>query len=304
MWKLATADNQYKTLSHSIASFPSRWNLLKKSIDSRMHYVSIGPGTGEKDGFVLKHLATLSSSPIVYIPVDISADLLRMSLDISMQGIDEDAIDVLPIELDISSDRGLVGLKKVIELMTDGPVLLGLLGNTLANFQQDAEMLERIATLLSGPDDILMMELATAKKATEELADKAAEEYEGSVSFRNFVMAALTQYTNCTQESGRVVYDGQAAAAAIEITTYFTPRTKLEIYVSDTDHFPLGTKESIELYRSRKYTTQGLQSLFSEFSELAQKETAYSKNFGVTTSLLRYKNGTHDWDTHPAARMN
>lgn len=166
MWKLATADSQYKTLSHSINTFPSRWNVLRECIDSRMHYVSIGPGTGEKDGFVLKHLATLASAPIAYIPVDISADLLRMSLDISMQGVDEASIDVLPIELDIASDLGLEGLKKVIDLMTDGPVLMSLLGNTLANFAKDEDMLERIATLLSGAADMLLMELATTRAAT------------------------------------------------------------------------------------------------------------------------------------------
>ena len=302
MWKLATADAQYKTLSHGIHTFPSRWNTLRSEIGSRMNYVSIGPGTGEKDGFVLKHLEGLASSPIVYIPVDISSDLLRMSLDVSMQGIDDTIIDVLPVELDIASDLGLEGLKKVIDLMTDGPVLLSLLGNTLANFRKDAAMLDRIARLLSGSDDMLLMELATAKDATEDLANLAASEYEGSVSFRNFVMAALTQYTNCTAESGNVSYDGAVSGKAIEITTYFSPKKRLEIYVSDTDHFALGTKESIELYRSRKYTQEALTSLFSEFSELEKKETAYSKQFGVMTSLLRYGESKHDWTPHPAAR--
>ncbi|HET7454152.1 MAG TPA: L-histidine N(alpha)-methyltransferase [Solirubrobacterales bacterium] len=304
MWKLATADTQYKTLSHSISTFPKRWNTLRKEIEARMHYVSIGPGTGEKDGTVLKHLASVASEPIVYIPVDISADLLRMSLEVSMQGIDEEKIDVLPIELDIASDRGLEGLRKVIGLMTDGPVLLSLLGNTLANFQEDAKMLANIAALLSGSDDMLLMEVATTKEASDEIAAKAASEYEGSVSFRNFVMAALTQYTNCTAESGRVVYDGHSSGTAIEITTYFTPKKRLEIYVSDTDHFPLGTKESIELYRSRKYTPEALENLFSGFSELSQKDTPYSDDFGVNTSLLRYGDSKHDWTIHPAARMS
>lgn len=302
MWKMATADTQYKTLSHGINTFPNRWNVLRKEIKSRMHYVSIGPGTGEKDGFVLKHLASLATAPIVYIPVDISADLLRMSLDVSMQGIDEKVIDVLPIELDIASELGLKGLKKVINLMTDGPVLLSLLGNTLANFRKDEDMLDRIAMLLAGSDDMLLMELATANDATSDLASEAAAEYEGSVSFRNFVMAALTQYTNCTSESGRVVYYGQVSGPAIEITTFFTPHKRLEIYVSDTDHFPLGAKESIELYRSRKYTPKALESLFAGFSQLSQKETSYSSDFGVVTNLLRYENGKRNGKSRPTVR--
>ena len=291
MWKMATADPQYKTLSHGIDTFSSRWNVLKAKVQSRMHYVSIGPGTGEKDAAVLKHLASLARTPIVYIPVDISADLLRMSLDTTMRDIDEESVDVLPIELDIVGELGLGGVKKVIELMTDGPVLLSLLGNTLGNFKEDDKMLGRIAGLVGGPDDMLLMEVATAGDATPDLATEAASEYQGSVSFRNFVMAALTQYTNCTSESGKVIYDGQVSQSGIEIRTFFTPRKELEIYVSDTDHFSLAPKESIELYRSRKYTTEALEGMFSRLSQVDCAETPYSHDFGVTTSLLRHGKG-------------
>lgn len=117
-------------------------------------------------------------------------------------------------------------------------------------------------------------------------------------------MAALTQYTNCTSESGKVVYNGDVSKQAIEIMTSFSPRKRLEIYVSDTDHFGLGTKESIELYRSRKYTADALDALFADFSELAKKETSYSKDFGVVTSLLRYGDSKDDWKPHPAARLS
>ena len=63
MWKMATADPQYKTLSHGIDTFSSRWDVLRAKVRSRMHYVSIGPGTGEKDAAVLKHLASLARTP-------------------------------------------------------------------------------------------------------------------------------------------------------------------------------------------------------------------------------------------------
>lgn len=306
MWKLATADTQYKTLSYGIQTFPNRWNVLKESIGSRVHYVSIGPGTGEKDAIILKHLESLGSSPIVYIPVDISADLLRMSLEVSVQGIKDGDVDVLPVELDIASERGLQGLKEVIGLMTDGPVLISLLGNTLANFRDDQNMLARIATLLSSPDDMLLMELATAQEATDDLAAKAGSEYEGSVSFRHFVMAALTQYTNCTSESGDVVHQGRVVGDAIEVATLFTARKRLMIYVNDNDHFNLPAKGSIELYRSRKYTPNALETLLASFTEISHENTPYSNEFGVVTSLLRPEMLTNgdsaDWP-HPAARM-
>ncbi len=298
MWRLATADPSYKTLQYGIVSFPRRWNELKHEISSPMHYVSIGPGTGEKDAAILKHLQTLADSPIVYIPVDISADLLRMSLDVSLQEIDEGHVDVLPIELDVASERGLQGLKQVIEQMTHGPVLISLLGNTLANFREDEAMLKDITELLSGPDDLLLMELATTREATKDLALKAGSEYNGSVSFSNFVMAALTQYTNCTHESGSIVHKGQVIDGAIEIRTRFTASEPLMIYVNDTDHFELEVDDGIELYRSRKYTPESLDRLFSDLVEVKKEPTPFSKDFGVVTSLLRLKSAADVGRTH------
>jgi uncharacterized SAM-dependent methyltransferase len=288
MWRQAALDNSYKTLHYGIVTFPARWKRLKQHLGSSMHYVSIGPGTGEKDSHILHHLESLATSPIVYIPVDISADLLRMSLEVSVQNIDDEKIDVLPVELDITSTQGLDGLKEVIAAMTNGgPVLISLLGNTLANFRDDQAMLQRMATLLSSPDDMLLMELATAKEANDKYAQMAGEEYEGSVSFRNFVMAALTQYTNCTPESGQVIHQGRIVGDTIEVATLFTAHEPITVYVSDTDQFTLEKEEAIELYRTRKYPPSALQTLLKGFSVLDTGDTPYSETFGVTTSLLR-----------------
>lgn len=288
MWRQAAHDASYKTLHYGIVTFPQRWELIEPQIHSRMHYVSIGPGTGEKDQAILHHLERFANTPIVYIPVDISADLLRMSLETSVQQIDEKKIDVLPVELDITSGQGLDGLKEVIARMTDGgPVLISLLGNTLANFRDDKQMLHRISSLLSTPEDMLLMELATSQEATQQCADRAGEEYDGSVSFRNFVMAALTQYTNCTPESGNVIHQGRVVGDLIEVATLFTANESLPIYVSDTDEFTLQEGEGIELYRSRKYPPGALEALLDDFTTLATGSTPYSQDFGVVTSLLR-----------------
>ena len=290
MWRQAASDSTYKTLHYGIVTFPQRWNLLRQKIDSRIHYVSIGPGTGEKDAAILAHLESLTTEPIVYIPVDISADLLRMSLEVSVQQIDDDKIDVLPVELDITSNQGLDGLREVIDRMTDGgPVLISLLGNTLANFRDDKKQLLRISTLLSSPDDMLLLELATTREASEDCALAAGEEYDGSVSFSNFVMAALTQYTNCTPGSGDVVHQGRAVGDVIEVGTLFTAKEPLTVYVSDTDQFVLQKDESIELYRSRKYSPRALESMLEGFHELESGDTEYSEYFGVVTMLLRPK---------------
>jgi uncharacterized SAM-dependent methyltransferase len=287
MWRAAAADEQYKTLHYGIRTFPRRWGHIRKAISRPMHYVSIGPGTGEKDAAILRHLEAFASEPIVYIPVDISADLLRMSLEVSVEDIDENLIDVLPVELDITSNRGLDGLRQVIGEMTDGPVLISLLGNTLGNFRDDSSMLGRISTLLSSAEDRFLIEVATTEGATEDLATLAGQEYAGSVSFRHFVMAALAQYTNVTPESGEVIHQGRVIANGLEVATMFTTDQPLDIYVNDNDHFVLSAQEPIELYRSRKYTSDGITAMYADFEIIGKNKTAYSNDFGVATYLLK-----------------
>jgi L-histidine Nalpha-methyltransferase len=287
MWRAATADKSYKTLSYGISTFWQRWGSLASGIEVPCQYISIGPGTGEKDGTIIRHLQAQSDDQILYIPVDISADLLRMSLDVSLQGVDAGRINVLPVELDITSEVGLEGLHRVTEVMADGPVLLSLLGNTVGNFREDKAMLARIANLLSSREDMLLLEVATTEKATEELAQLAGDEYAGSVSFRNFVMAALSQYTNLTTESGVVEHQGRVSGRCLEVATVFTAGTALDIYVNDNDHFVLPPDQSIELYRSRKYTEGAFAELIGGFTVLRNSQMPYSREFGILTSALK-----------------
>jgi L-histidine Nalpha-methyltransferase len=289
MWKAAATDGQYKTLSYGISTFWKRWAEIVNITTIPKHYVSIGPGTGEKDATILEYLREATEGPIVYIPVDISADILRMSLDVSLRGVDEKSIDVLPVELDITSDIGLDGLRQVIELMTDGPVLISLLGNTVANFRDDQVMLDRISTLLSSNGDQLLLEVATTERADDDMARLAGNEYEGSVSFRNFVMAALAQYTNLTPESGEVRHQGRVLGNVLEIATLFMASRQLKIYVNDTDHFVLPRRQAIELYRSRKYTDKSFNQLTRKFTLVGQDHMPYSEYFGLLTAMLQAK---------------
>jgi L-histidine N-alpha-methyltransferase len=309
MWKTATGDDQYKTLSHGIKTFPKRFAKLQGCLDVPMDYVSIGPGTGEKDRVVLRHLQKLGGTdPAVYIPVDISADLLRMSLEVAMQEVQGDVVQALSAELDIANDEALEGLKKVVGSLADGRgTLVSLLGNTLANFRDDRQMLGRISSLLSSPKDMLLLEVASTREASEELAALAEEEYEGSASFRNFVMAALSTYTDCTSETGDVVYQGCVADQTLQVTTLFTVSKPRRVTLSDNDHLDLEAGGTIELYRSRKYTPQGLEEMLAGLELVATVSTPFSDDFGVVTLLLRRRDGeaqdSDGWDQHPAARL-
>jgi L-histidine Nalpha-methyltransferase len=311
MWRIATGDQKYKTLSYGIKTFPQRWSSLQQQVTHPIHYLSIGPGTGEKDNLILKYLQELAadrSEPLVYMPVDISADLLKMSFDQSMKDIDERRIELVPMELDISAKDAIKTLNTLRPAFPGGGgVLVSVLGNTIANFRDDHSILNHLSHLLTGSDDVLLLELATTTAATEELAEIAEEEYEGSTSFRDFVMAALSQYTDCIPSSGEVTWEATVKKGRLEITTLFVSEKDLVIHLTDGDTINLKAGETIKLYKSRKYTTDALTLLLDGFGQLDEERTQYEDagEFGVVTKLLTCSDARPGprgrWSSHPAA---
>ncbi len=308
MWRLATNDDHYKTLRYGIKQFRKEWEPIRKALVKPYHYVSIGPGTGEKDRSVLQHLQSMATTEtIVYVPVDISSDLLRMGLDNSMEEID-DRVEVLPVELDITDADAVADLKTVLhELIGDSGMLLSLLGNTLANFRDDRTMLKQIASLMSSPNDLLFIELATTTEADVHSAKSAAVEYEGSKSFREFALATLLDYTDLTRDQGQVEPSAEVIEeAALQITTRFTVDKVHKVELKDGDHFDLQKDEPIELYISRKYSEAALQSLYSGFRNVATNSSRYRNRslsrtgFGITMDLLELADSSVP-PVHPVA---
>ena len=246
----------------------------------------------------------------MYVPVDISADLLRMGLDVSMQELD-DRVEVLPVELDITDADAVADLRTVLrELIGDSGMLLSLLGNTLANFRDDHAMLKQITSLMSSPNDLLFVELATTKQADTHSAKSAATEYEGSRSFREFALATLLEYTDLSRDQGQVEPSGEIIDdAALQITTRFTVEKRQKVELKDGDHFDLQKDDPIELYISRKYSEVALESLYSGFHRVATTSTRYRSRsltrtgFGITMDLLELDDPTTDPHSriHPAA---
>ncbi|HTR76318.1 MAG TPA: L-histidine N(alpha)-methyltransferase [Solirubrobacterales bacterium] len=290
-WRVATTDEHYRTLNYGISQFPRTWHPVRDALDQAYHYVSIGPGTGEKDRIVLRHLQSMASDEtVVYVPIDISGDLLRIGLDTALRDIDDDRVEVLPIELDITDAEALQGLKIIIhELTGDSPVLYSLLGNTLANFSDDRRMLNQITELLASPQDRLFLELATTREANPKLAEQAASEYEGSRTFRDFATAALHEYTDLPSGFGTVhptaeiIDDDQV----LRITTHLIADKTLQVSVKDGDDFKLSKGELIELYISRKYTPDALDQLCAGLSRVASGRQGFRKGgFGIAMELL------------------
>ena len=163
-------------MKDGIESFTQRWNDLQPVLGgTKFHYVSLGPGTGEKDRTVLQSLQP-TYPEMLYVPVDMSSEMLRICLQPirDLPFIKAFRRQLLPVQLDFSSDENLDELMALRDrLMGDEPILWALLGNTAANFEDDLELIERIATLLRA-QDVLMLEVATATELAGDVPDRVA----------------------------------------------------------------------------------------------------------------------------------
>jgi hypothetical protein len=74
----------------------------------------------------------------------------------------------------------------------------------------------------------------------------------------------------------------------VQVVTSFAPKAAMQIQFRTGGSFELQGDESIELYRSRKYTDSAQGKLVTGYHELDRAESLYSSRsaFGVATLLL------------------
>lgn len=302
-WARSCTDPLYPVMKESIESFTTGWQELKPHLaDGRYHYVSFGPGTGSKDATVIRDL--LRRNPdLYYVPVDMSAEMLRLAIRGPIRQVGLPARQILPVQLDFSSQHNLAALWTVLERLTgDGPILFSLLGNTLANFDDDAELLTTLTALLR-PQDRLVLEAATAERLTGDLAGAAAKEYRQSRSFCEFATSALLRHTDLgignmdtlvftgsvEDEKSllvRVMYQNQTGQPMR--FTLLPNRTSVSLPAGDT----------IRLYLTRKYVATGLKALLAgcRLTELAATHSHFvgdraQSRFGMDLRLVASSGG-------------
>jgi L-histidine Nalpha-methyltransferase len=196
-WANTCADPFYPVMRQSILSFNSRWQqIYSGDIQTQeFHYVSLGVGTGEKDRHILASLVAKQPN-LFYFPVDMSSTMLRKAIQEVTKIEQLNSSQILPIQIDFYDERRVNNLRNLIDrIVPDRPVLFSLLGNTLANFQDDTRLLKSFSRLLR-PKDRLLVEVATTKDLEEETAKAAADEYRRIESFKRFVTSALLQNTD------------------------------------------------------------------------------------------------------------
>ncbi|MDZ8135194.1 MULTISPECIES: L-histidine N(alpha)-methyltransferase [unclassified Nostoc] len=267
-WDRACNDRFYLVMKESIESFRYRWHQIhfNNIKDRQYHYVSLGVGTGEKDQHILSLLFNVNPD-LLYFPVDMSSEMLRLGVQQATRGSQLQGSHVLPIQVDFSIERNVDELRKLLDrVINNSPVLFSLLGNTLANFQQDTELLQTISKLMR-PEDRLLLEVATTEELSEEAAQNAAKEYAKTKSFKEFVTSALLQNTDLHIDLNSVFFEGTVEAdrgILIKILYRNLTENKIEVMLPDRSVMNFEDQDTIRLYLTRKYASNGIQKTISD----------------------------------------
>jgi len=291
-WRNTCQDRNYTVMRTGIETFRRRWNdLLKRNtIQLPDVYVSYGVGTGDKDHAILDTLKKRTSSP-VYIPTDMSLDMLVNGAKTASSELLEPT-RIIPMQIDFSSTTELGTVAEVRHnVLLNKPVLFSLLGNTLANFEDDLGTLRLLSEMMND-DDLLLLEVAATRAANADAARLAASEYRMIPSFDSFVRSALTQHTdlpieNEVQYSGEVYEDSQV----LRIDMNYVSAARSTGRLIDGSQIVLQPGEKIRLYRTRKYTNVAIQQLLQRagLTQIASDGYWYrgDSQFGLYLGLCR-----------------
>ncbi|GAA6621643.1 L-histidine N(alpha)-methyltransferase [Scytonema sp. NUACC26] len=295
-WNNACHDRFYLVMKESIESFRYRWSQLHSNRigDRKYHYVSLGIGTGEKDKSILNLL--LNSNPdLIYFPVDMSSEMLRIGVQQAIQETKLKGNHVFPIQIDFSLERNIIELRKLFdEILNNNPVIFSLLGNTLANFQRDTELLQSLSKLMRS-DDKFLIEVAMTEDLNEEAAQKATKEYENAKSFREFVTSALLQNTDLHIDLNSVSFEGYVEtdrAILIKILYRNLTGKKIDVMLPDRSVINFEDRDTIRLYLTRKYTSSGIHKCISDSNLIVVDsihtllEPRFKNGFGMALILV------------------
>lgn len=278
-WANATNDPFYLVMKAGAESFQRHWRQVRPHVDhGGFHFVSLGVGTGVKDRTIVADLHRYNPD-MFYIPVDMSSEMLRLGTLEPVRGAGFPMAQVLPVQLDFSIADNVEQLGQMLaKLVGDEPLLYGLTGNTLANFESDLELLQTLTKVLR-PQDRLLLEVASTNVLNAETAKEAAEEYHQTRAFAEFVTSALRYNTDLRIELDNLDFRGEVEDDdALLVKIVWQNNTPDQIVMGLPDHtaVPLDKGDTILLYTTRKFSTDRLKKLTSA-CELTPVEHARSR---------------------------
>lgn len=274
-WVSVSTDWTYPLTYESREAFARLWDACMPDLGAtKYHYVSLGIGSGEKDRHVLDRLMT--SADRFYVPVDISGQMLRLGAAEAQRRMPG---RVLPIEMDFEDGPAIRSLRELLDhLFGPDPAVIGLLGSSLANIDDEAGFLRKLTGLLR-PGDRLALEVATTRHLDAASAKAAGEERSVSRLYNEFVTAALAMHTDLTIDTNWLRFDSSIEAQrAIRVDGYYVNCSDETIMVTlpNKTTVPFRSNETIQVLLGRKYHPEGLRQLFSSCH---LREVAFEEDF-------------------------
>jgi L-histidine Nalpha-methyltransferase len=311
-WARSCTDPLYPVMKESIESFTTGWADVQPHLgDEPYHYVSFGPGTGQKDATIVRDLLRRNQN-LYYVPVDMSAEMLRLAVRGPIRQLGLPPSQILPVQLDFASQTNVAALWAVLEQLTgDEPVLFSLLGNTVANFDDDAELL-RTLTARARPQDRFLLEAATADQLDEQMANAAALEYRQSRSFCEFATSALLRHTDLRiEDMDRLVFAGSVEEEkSLKVKVMYQNLSGRQLrftLLPNRTSVLLPAHDTIRVYLTRKYVATGLKALLADcrLNSLASTHSYFVEDrvqprFGMDLMLVSASNSPEDQDSTSA----
>lgn len=221
--------------------------------------------------------------------------MLRMGVQNATKGIPFKGSNVLPIQIDFSLENNIIELRELLnEIDNDDPILFSILGNTLANFQDDAGLLKTFSKLMH-KNDRFLLEVATTETLNEKAAEAAVEEYAKSQTFKKFVISALLEYTDLHINFRNVCYEGSIEpdnkALSIKILYRNSAKETISIMLPDRETVDFTQGDTIRLLTTRKYTFAGVEKVISDsnLKIISRATSSLGRNpygFGIDLILL------------------
>lgn len=291
-WASVCRDPRAAAPRQSNESFAERWRAVAASAPADpCNYVSLGPGDGRKDGVLLDDLSR-ANPDLCYLPVDASEELLHLAVRGLIRRLDLPTDRVLSLPWDFSLRENVRALRRLLdELFGATPVLFSLLGNTIAHFDADADLLSLLAADLLRPRDRLLLEVEATSALDDRLAAGAAAEYEQSPAFGEFVTSALRRHTDLLVDDENVEQLGVVEDdRALVVKTAYRHRADRDVVFTLPNHtgVRLVPDDTIRLALSRKYSPEGLATMLTEagLTVTADACTGTGGPFGLALLML------------------
>jgi hypothetical protein len=278
-WDMACNDASY-TMKDSIEEVkccvPGHDELLSRTREREHCFLSLGPGTGEKDARLLPEIFGSQFGAITYIPVEMSLEMLRLGLRKIRSGLGSRLNVPVAVQADIEHEKLLSDSVSVAKTVADGkPLIFSLLGNTISNTEDPLHELRLIRSVMT-PEDLLLLEawiVDTGQLADgvfeRDLGRKLSTEY-SSDAFRPFAISGLRQNStlpirpddpdNYRVEVTRAT-ERYGTVAQIDCFLYNNSRTDLVGQFYNGHEYRIKTNGKVRLYRSRRYDREGLTKL-------------------------------------------